>query len=139
MHNLLTYPPQISQCNVMTWRRLSIVRFDLRCRFQHLPLICVLHVGNATHFGMPLGFLVYLRRKNLPTIMSTFELWLLILFSTALLFHLMWAKFTKNSCVLFGLFYTSAKQVLWGLCESWTLDSGLDSWTGPWTDIWTDA
>ena len=77
-------------------------------RFQHLPLICVWHVQNAAHFGMPLGFLEHLRKSNLPTIISTFyvsELWLLTLFPPALLFHLMcchrWARFTKNSCVLF--------------------------------------
>ena len=77
-------------------------------RFQHLPLICVWHMQNATHFGMPLGFLEHLRKSNLPTIISTFyvsELWLLTLFPPALLFHLMcchrWARFTQNSCVLF--------------------------------------
>ena len=26
----------------------------------------------------------------------------------------------------------------WGLCKSWTLDSGLDSWTGLWTGLWTE-
>ena len=77
-------------------------------RFQHLPLICVLHVRNAARFGMPLGFLEHLRKSNLPTIISTFhvsELWLLALFPPALLLHLTccnhWAKFTKNSCILF--------------------------------------
>ena len=76
--------------------------------FQHLPLICVLHVQNTTCFGMPLGFLEHFKRSNLPTIISTnhvSKLWLLILFPPALLFHLMcchrWAKFMKNSCILF--------------------------------------
>ena len=76
--------------------------------FQHLPLICVLHVQNTTCFGMPLGFLEHFKRSNLPTIISTnhvSKLWLLILFPPVLLFHLMcchrWAKFMKNSCILF--------------------------------------
>ena len=82
-------------------------------RFQHFPLICVLHMWNAARFGMPLGFLEHLRRSNLPTIISTFhvglsELWLLILFPLALLFHLMcchrWAKFTK--WILASCFWT---------------------------------
>ena len=64
---------------------------------QHLPLICVLHVP--------------FRRSNLPTIISTFhvsELWLLILFPPALLFHLMcchhWAKFRQR--ILGSCFWT---------------------------------
>ena len=74
-------------------------------RFQHLPLICVLRVQNATLFGMPLGFLEHLRRSNLPTIISTFhvsELWLLTLFPPEIVVPPdVWVKFTKNSCVLF--------------------------------------
>ena len=74
--------------------------------------LCVAHVRNAACFGMPLGFLDYLRRNNLPTIISTFhvsELWLLTSFLQALLFHLMcchcWTKFTKKIlCLVFGLF-----------------------------------
>ena len=35
-------------------------------RFQHLPLICVLHVRNAAHFRMPLGFLEHVPQKEQP-------------------------------------------------------------------------
>ena len=42
-------------------------------RFKYFPLICVLYVRNAAHFGMPLRFLERLRRSNLPTINSTFH------------------------------------------------------------------
>ena len=35
-------------------------------RFQHLSLICVLHVQKAARFGMPLGFLEHVPQKEQP-------------------------------------------------------------------------